>query len=85
MAPFKLYGAPLSTCTRKVAMIAIERNIPYEVVVVDLMAGEHKQPAFLEHQPFAQVPYIVVRHFPLSASTPLPHSYTIFFSAELAR
>jgi glutathione S-transferase len=66
-------------------MIAKERNLPYELVLIDLRAAEHKQPAHLEHQPFGQIPYMVVRHFPLSASTPLPHSYTIFFSAELAR
>jgi len=59
MAPFKLHGAPLSTCTRKVAMIAKERNLPYELVLVDLMVAAHKQPAHLEHQPFGQIPYIV--------------------------
>jgi glutathione S-transferase len=60
----------MSTCTRKVAMIAKERNIPYQLVPVDYMVGEHKQPAHVEHQPFGQVPYIVVRRFPLSHSSP---------------
>jgi len=55
---FKLHGAPPSTLTRIVALIAKERNIPYEFVPVDLRAGEQKQPAHLEHQPFGQVPYI---------------------------
>ncbi|KAI0249087.1 glutathione S-transferase [Lactifluus subvellereus] len=56
---FKLHGFPRSTCTRRVAHIARERNIPYEVIPVDPSKGEHKQPAHLQHQPFGQVPYIV--------------------------
>ena len=50
----------MSTCTRRVALIAKERNIPYEVVVVDFSKGEHKQPGYLQRQPFGQVPYIRV-------------------------
>jgi glutathione S-transferase len=56
---FKLHGAPLSTCTRRVALIAKERNVPYEVVVVDFSKGEHKAPGYLQRQPFGQVPYII--------------------------
>jgi len=48
----------MSTCTRRVAVIAKERNIPYELIQVNLQGGEHKQPAHLAHQPFGQVPYI---------------------------
>ena len=62
---FKLHGAPLSTCTRRVALIAKERNVPYEVVTVNLQAAENKQPPHLQHQPFGKIPYITVRHFPL--------------------
>ena len=51
----------MATCTRRVALIAKERNVPYELVTVDFMKGEHKQPPHLLHQPFGQVPYIVVR------------------------
>ena len=42
-------------------MIAKERNVPYEFVLVSFETGEHKQQAHLEHQPFGQVPYIAVR------------------------
>ena len=58
---FKLHGYNISTCTRRVAQIARERNIPYELVSVDLPTGEHKQQAHVAHQPFGQVPYITVR------------------------
>jgi len=55
---FELHGFPMSTCTRRVALIAKERNIPYELTPVDLTKGEHKHASYCEHQPFGQVPYI---------------------------
>ncbi|KAF9024636.1 glutathione S-transferase [Hymenopellis radicata] len=54
----KLYGAPFSTCTKRVAMVCIEKKIPYEFVNVDLATGEHKTAVFKAIQPFAEVPYI---------------------------
>lgn len=54
----KLFGNPLSTCTRKVLTVLAEAAIPYEMTVVDLSKGEHKQPAHLARQPFGQVPAI---------------------------
>ncbi|KAG2031205.1 glutathione S-transferase [Suillus americanus] len=54
----KLYGFPTTTCTRFVALICREQNIPYELIHVNLAKGEHKQPAFTAIQPFGQVPYI---------------------------
>ncbi|KIJ32241.1 hypothetical protein M422DRAFT_783510 [Sphaerobolus stellatus SS14] len=53
-----LVGHPLSTCTRRVALVAKEVGIPYEIVPVDFAKGEHKSPEFLAKQPFGQVPYI---------------------------
>lgn len=55
---FKLHGFPLSTCTRRAALIAKERNISYTLVPVDLTKGEHKNVSHREHQPFGQVPFI---------------------------
>lgn len=54
----KIYGFPLSSCVRRVAVIAKEMNVPYEVILVDVAKREHKSPAFLEKHPFGQVPYI---------------------------
>ncbi|KAI0300725.1 hypothetical protein B0F90DRAFT_1722838 [Multifurca ochricompacta] len=59
---FKLHGFSLSTCTRRVALVAKERNIPYELVPVDLRLSEQKKPTHVAHQPFGQVPYIQVCH-----------------------
>jgi glutathione S-transferase len=58
---FKLYGPTYSTNTRRVAVIAKERNIPYEQIHVDLAKAEQKQPDHVKHQPFGEVPYVVVR------------------------
>ncbi|KAF9809006.1 hypothetical protein IEO21_07631 [Rhodonia placenta] len=55
----KLYGFPSSTCTRRVAVVLKEKNIPYELVPVDLTKNEQKNPEFVKNQPFGQVPYIV--------------------------
>ncbi|KAG2142277.1 glutathione S-transferase [Suillus bovinus] len=54
----KLYGSPISTCTRLVALVCKEKNIPYELIQVDLFKGEQKAPSFTALQPFGQVPYI---------------------------
>lgn len=52
----KVYGHPLSTCTRKVLCALAEKGAEAEFVLVDLMKGEHKQPAHLARQPFGVVP-----------------------------
>jgi glutathione S-transferase len=52
----KIYGHPMSTCTRKVLTTLAETNTPYEFVLVDFAKGEHKQPAHMARQPFGQVP-----------------------------
>jgi glutathione S-transferase len=54
----KLYGNPMSTCTRKVLATMHETNTPFEMNTVDFSKGEHKQPAHMAHQPFGQVPAI---------------------------
>jgi glutathione S-transferase len=52
----KIYGHPMSTCTRKVLTALAETGTPYEMVVVDFAKGEHKQPPHTDRQPFGQVP-----------------------------
>jgi glutathione S-transferase len=54
----KLYGSPVSTCTKRVAAVLHEKRVPFEFVPVDLTKGEHKITAFTAHQPFGQVPYV---------------------------
>ncbi|KAJ7227677.1 glutathione S-transferase [Mycena rebaudengoi] len=58
MAILKLYGWPESTCTRRVAAVLHALKVPFELVEPKIMEGEHKTPAYLEKQPFGQIPYI---------------------------
>jgi glutathione S-transferase len=52
----KIYGNPVSTCTRKVLMTLAETNTPHELITIDFAAGEHKKPAHVARQPFGRVP-----------------------------
>jgi glutathione S-transferase len=52
----KIYGHPMSTCTRKVLMTLAETNAPFEMTVVDFATGEHKKEPHLGRQPFGRIP-----------------------------
>jgi glutathione S-transferase len=54
----KLFGNPMSTCTRKVLTVLAETETPFELSLVDLGKGEHKQEPHLSRQPFGQIPTI---------------------------
>jgi glutathione S-transferase len=64
----KLYGNPGSTCTRKVLATLAEKGQAIDMQVIDLGKGEHKQPAYLVHQPFGQVPALEDEGFHLYES-----------------
>lgn len=55
---FKLYGVAFSTCTKRVAIVLHEKNVPFQFHPIDFASGQHKSPEFLKYQPFGQVPYI---------------------------
>ena len=52
----KIYGHPVSTCTRKVLMTLAENGGQHELSVVDFAKGEHKQEPHLSRQPFGRIP-----------------------------
>lgn len=54
----KIYHHPLSGHSHRVVLFASLLGVPHELVEVDLMAGAHKQPAFLALNPFGQVPVL---------------------------
>ncbi|HZJ64756.1 MAG TPA: glutathione binding-like protein [Kofleriaceae bacterium] len=64
----KIYGHPMSTCTRKVLMTLQETGTPYDFVLVDFAKGEHKQEPHLTRQPFGQVPALQDGDFELYES-----------------
>jgi glutathione S-transferase len=60
----KLYGGVHSRAAI-VRWYLEELEVPYEFVLVDLVAGEQRQPAFLAINPFGKVPVIVDGAFKL--------------------
>lgn len=52
----KVYGHPMSTCTRKVLMTLAEKGASAEFVMVDIMKGEGHGADHLARQPWGQVP-----------------------------
>ncbi|KAJ7614853.1 glutathione S-transferase [Roridomyces roridus] len=55
----KLYGTPYAFgATAVVAMVLLEKHIPFEFVLVDLKTGAHKTREFRERHPFGNVPCI---------------------------
>lgn len=55
----RLYGLPLSSATRRAALILIEKGVRFDFVNVDLAKGEHKSAEYLQKHPFGQIPYLV--------------------------
>ncbi|HMG19798.1 MAG TPA: glutathione binding-like protein [Kofleriaceae bacterium] len=64
----KIFGHPMSTCTRKVLMTLAETSTAHEFVLVDFAKGEHKQSPHLARQPFGQVPALQDGDFDLYES-----------------
>jgi glutathione S-transferase len=54
----KLYGGARSRASI-VRWYLEELGVPYEFILLDMMAGEHRQPAFLAINPMGKVPAIV--------------------------
>jgi glutathione S-transferase len=89
----KLYGGARSRATI-VQWYLEELAIPYEFVVLDMSAGEHRQPDFLAINPMGKVPAIVDGDFRLWESgaillylteTYSPISTTVKQRAEIAQ
>ncbi len=55
----KLYGSRWSPNAKRVAMVLLEKNVPFQAIEVNMIDQEHKTRAYVEKQPFGQVPYIV--------------------------
>lgn len=56
--PLRLYRLALSGHCHRVELFLSMLGLPFELVDVDLRAGEHKSPAFLARNPFGQVPVL---------------------------
>ncbi|MBU6282430.1 glutathione S-transferase family protein [bacterium] len=65
----RLHQHPLSTYARRVRIALLEKNLPCELVDVDMAAGEHKKPAYLALNPYGRVPTLEEDGFVLWEST----------------
>lgn len=61
-ARFELHGVAFSGPTYKVGLILSVAGEPFDYIHVNMMAGEHKQPAYLSKQRYGQVPLLVDRN-----------------------
>jgi glutathione S-transferase len=52
----KLYHFPLSTNSRKVRIVLIEKGLEFEPILIDLTKKEQRNPDYLKIHPFGQVP-----------------------------
>nr|GAT61296.1 predicted protein [Mycena chlorophos] len=55
----KVYGSDVTTCTRRIATILHELQVPFELIKIDLKNKQNKTEEFKKYQPFGQIPYIV--------------------------
>ncbi|KAK7835465.1 glutathione s-transferase f11 [Quercus suber] len=55
----KVYGLVQSACTQRVIACLLEMGVDFELVHVDLDAGEHKRPEFLVRQYADRVPSLM--------------------------
>lgn len=67
----KLYGHPLSPCTRKILLLTCEKGTTLDVQAVDLFAGAQHTPPFRELHPFGRVPVLFDEDFRLYESRPI--------------
>jgi glutathione S-transferase len=65
----KLYYNPLSTFSRRVLIAFAEKQIPHELVVVDMAARQHRQQPYLSLNPYGRVPTLEEDDFVLFESS----------------
>src|SRR5256885_13223797 len=54
--PFKLYNAPQSTCSQRVRFVLNAKNLKFDEVKLDLLAGDQLKPEYLKLNPNGVVP-----------------------------
>jgi glutathione S-transferase len=52
----RIFGPNYSTYVRTVRLTLEEKGVPYELIEVDVLKGQHKEGDYLSRQPFARVP-----------------------------
>nr|QTX16312.1 glutathione S-transferase [Euphorbia pulcherrima]QTX16313.1 glutathione S-transferase [Euphorbia pulcherrima]QTX16314.1 glutathione S-transferase [Euphorbia pulcherrima]QTX16316.1 glutathione S-transferase [Euphorbia pulcherrima]QTX16317.1 glutathione S-transferase [Euphorbia pulcherrima] len=71
----KVYGAAQAACPQRVMACLLEKDIPFDLVHVDLPSAQHKLSSFLLKQPFGLVPAIEDGDFRLFESRAIMRYY----------
>ncbi|KAJ3982104.1 glutathione S-transferase III [Lentinula detonsa] len=64
----KLYSHGISTSAQRVICVLVEKKVPFEIIEVDIVKGEHKEPAYKEMQPWGLLPVLEENGFRLYES-----------------
>jgi glutathione S-transferase len=65
----RIHYHPRSTYSRRVRIALIEKNIPHELVALNMEKKEHRQAPYLGYNPYARVPTLEEDGFVLYEST----------------
>ena len=65
----KLHYNPLSTFSRRVLIAFAEKQVPHELVIVDMAARRHREQPYLSLNPYGRVPTLEEDGFVLFEST----------------
>lgn len=57
-SPPVVYGLITSTCTRRVVLALLEKNVEFKLEIINLAKKEQKTPEFLAKQPFGVIPVL---------------------------
>ncbi|KAH8168917.1 glutathione S-transferase domain-containing protein [Sarocladium implicatum] len=75
MPAFTLYASPNSTYSKRVRLTLAEAGFDdYELVLLNLMKGEQKQPSHIQRHPFGKVPVVV-----------FPDGFTLYESRAICK
>ncbi|KAH1131083.1 hypothetical protein J1N35_002461 [Gossypium stocksii] len=78
----KVYGPIKAACPQRVLACLLEKEVEFQIVDVDLEAGDHKKPDFLLRQPFGQVPAIEDGDFKLFESRAIIRYYAAKYEKQ---
>lgn len=59
MVKLLVYGSKIATCTQRILILLEELSLKYDLRELDLMKGQHKDPRYLQLQPFGKVPAVI--------------------------
>ncbi|KAG9032901.1 hypothetical protein FRB95_000835, partial [Tulasnella sp. JGI-2019a] len=54
----KVHGGPRAPCTQRIKVVAYEKGVELDIVICNVATKEYKSAAWLEKQPFGQIPYL---------------------------